>query len=185
MNKRLFVPTFILIVLAFFFSGCVKQSIQTTPDSSLNISTMQIKSSAFDHNAPIPSKYTCDGENISPPLTISDIPENTVSLAIIADDPDAPGGTWVHWVVWNIDPETSEIEEGQVPLHAIEGYTSFESNGYGGPCPPSGTHRYFFKVYALDTMLKLHPNSNKTILETAMKKHILDETRLIGTYSRS
>ena len=129
----------------------------------------------------IPSKYTCDGYNVNPPLNIRGILEGTKSLVLIVDDPDAPIGTWVHWVVWNIPPK-GEIGEDSVP--GTEGLNDFRKHSYGGPCPPSGTHRYFFKVYALDTKLDLKRNSRKRDVERAMKGHILAQGQLVGLYSR-
>jgi Raf kinase inhibitor-like YbhB/YbcL family protein len=143
---------------------------------------LSIKSSAFENNKLIPSKYTCDGEDTSPPLTVAAIPDGTKSLALILDDPDAPMGTWVHWVVWNIPP-INKIDAHTVP--GIEGINSFRKHSYGGPCPPSGTHRYFFKVYGLDTKLNLNPNSMKEDLEKAMQGKILAEGQLIGLYRRT
>lgn len=145
---------------------------------------MEISSPAFAHNNAIPVQYTCDGANVSPPLAIGGVPKEVKSLVLIHDDPDAPTGTWVHWVLWNIDPQTKEIPEGSIPQGAIEGMTSWERTGYGGPCPPSGTHRYFFKLYALDTVLDLPPSADKAQLEGAMKAHILAQTELLGLYSR-
>ncbi|MEK7790510.1 MAG: YbhB/YbcL family Raf kinase inhibitor-like protein [Deltaproteobacteria bacterium] len=145
---------------------------------------MKLESTAFKHNDRISPKYTCDGDNVNPSLKISDIPQNAKSLALIMDDPDAPMGTWVHWTIWNIDPKISSIAENSIPSKSTEGITSFKSVGYGGPCPPSGTHRYFFKLYALDTTLSLQSSSDKKKLEDAMKNHILAETQLIGLYSR-
>lgn len=145
--------------------------------------TMRIQSLAFTHNQQIPSKYTCDGENINPPLTFSDIPEGAKSLALINDDPDAPVGTWIHWTVWNIPPQTKEVKENGKP-EGVEGTTSFGKPGYGGPCPPSGTHRYFFKLYALDTILELNTSATKQDLEEAMAGHILAQGELIGLYAR-
>jgi len=145
---------------------------------------MKITSSAFEQNQSIPSKYTCDGENINPPLSVSGVPENAQSLALIFDDPDAPAGTWIHWVVWNIDPKTAEIPENSAPAEATEGTTSFGKPGYGGPCPPSGEHRYFFKLYALDTKLDLDLSAGADRLEAAMKGHVLAEAELMGVYSR-
>lgn len=150
---------------------------------------MKITSTAFQHNGNMPGKYTCDGENISPPLSINDIPAQAKSLALIVDDPDAPIGTWVHWTVWNIDPNTTEIAENSVPkgiagTSAVEGMTSFGTTGYGGPCPPSGTHRYFFKLYALDTLLDLPASAKAGDIEKATSGHILDKTALIGLYKR-
>jgi len=145
---------------------------------------MKLTSSAFEHNQKIPSQYTCDGENINPPLTISDVPQNAKSLVLIMDDPDAPSGDWVHWTAWNIAPQTTEIAENSTPAGAVEGLTSFGKPGYGGPCPPSGEHRYFFKIYALDINLDLTPKNDKRELLQAMEGHILDFAELIGLYSR-
>ena len=145
---------------------------------------MKISSPAFEANQMIPLKYTCDGENINPPLQIADVPANTKSLILISDDPDAPMGTWVHWTMWNIPPETNKIGENSAPIGAVEGITSFGNKGYGGPCPPSGTHRYFFKLYALDAMLDLPQSAKAADIEKAMKGHILDKTELIGLYKR-
>jgi len=142
---------------------------------------LTITSPAFESNKPIPSKYTCDGDDVNPPLNIKEIPEETKSLVLIVDDPDAPMGTWDHWIVWNIPP-TNKIEENSVP--GTEGINDFRKHSYGGPCPPSGTHRYFFKIYALDTKLDLDPNSRKKDAEKAMKDHILAKGELVGLYSR-
>ena len=148
------------------------------------MATLKISSAAFAHNGPIPSKYTCDGADVSPPLAIENVPAGAKSLALIVDDPDAPGGTWVHWVVWNIDPSTKEVRVNAAPTGASQGMTDFRKPKYGGPCPPSGTHRYFFKLYALDTVLALAPNAGKTAVEAAMKSHILAQTELIGLYAK-
>lgn len=145
---------------------------------------MKIESAAFQHNQSIPSKHTCDGQNVNPPLTFSDIPAEAKSLVLINDDPDAPAGTWVHWTVWNISPTTTQIPENSVPQGAVEGITSFRKPGYGGPCPPSGTHRYFFKLYALDRTLDLDQSATKQELEKAMEGHIVTQTELIGLYNR-
>src|SRR3989344_7681790 len=145
---------------------------------------MKIKSLAFEHNGSIPSKYTCDGENVSPPLTIEAVPEHTKSLVLIVDDPDAPSKTWVHWVVYNIDPSIRTIEKNTVPEGSVLGITDFCSPGYDGPCPPRDTHRYFFKLYALDTVLTRSEDINKENVEHAMDGHILDQAELIGLYKR-
>ncbi len=145
---------------------------------------MKIESSAFQHNQFIPSQYTCQGQNINPQLTFSDVPQNTKSLVLIMDDPDATVGTWVHWTVWNINPQTKEITENNNFPGAIEGITNFGKPGYGGPCPPSGTHRYFFKLYALDTTLSIESKNSKEDLEEAMEGHILEKAELVGKYSR-
>lgn len=145
---------------------------------------MQIISSAFSHKQPIPKKYTCDGDDVSPPLTFSDVPKGAKSLVLINDDPDAPAGTWVHFTLWNIPPDTREIAEGSVPVGAVEGMQSWGRTGYGGPCPPSGVHRYFFKLYALDTTLDLPPSTDAKALAQAMEGHILARTEFVGLYSR-
>ena len=145
---------------------------------------MKIESPVFKNNELIPTKYTCQGEDINPPLKISAVPQSTKSLALIIDDPDAPVGTWVHWLLWNIPPETAEIGENSVPPGATEGQTDFGQPGYGGPCPPSGTHRYFFKLYALDTELSLAAGASKKELEAALRGHILEQAELIGLYKK-
>jgi Raf kinase inhibitor-like YbhB/YbcL family protein len=142
---------------------------------------LTVKSPAFENNKLIPSKYTCDGEEVSPPLTVEGIPEKTKSLALIMEDPDAPAGLFIHWLVWNIPP-TNEIQENSVP--GTEGLNTNKKNSYHGPCPPGGTHRYYFKVYALDTHLNLSAFSEKEVLENAMQNHILAHGELIGLYRR-
>ncbi len=149
-----------------------------------DMGTLKLSSSAFKHNDSIPSKYTCDGADVNPPLVIENAPLSAKSLALIVDDPDAPAGNWVHWVVWNIDPTTNEIRENTVPSGALQGINDFRRRDYGGPCPPSGTHRYFFKLYALDMMLSLGPKANKAELERAMKGHVIAQSELIGLYKR-
>jgi Raf kinase inhibitor-like YbhB/YbcL family protein len=144
---------------------------------------LSVKSPAFENNKPIPVKYTCDGANVNPPLTVDGVPEETKTLVLIVDDPDAPMGTFDHWVVWNIPPTTQKIEENTVP--GTEGINTYRKHAYRGPCPPYGTHRYFFKVYALDTQLDLKTNSSKRDVEKAMKGHTLAEGELIGLYSRN
>ena len=143
---------------------------------------LSVSSSAFENNKLIPAKYTCDGDDVNPPLTIEGTPAETKSLVLIVDDPDAPTGTWDHWVVWNIPP-TNRIEENTVT--GTEGLNTDRQHSYGGPCPPWGTHRYFFKVYALDTLLDLSPNSSKKDVEKAMQGHVLAKGELIGLYRRS
>lgn len=145
---------------------------------------LKISSPVFSHNDKIPAKYTCDGNDINPPLKIDGIPGPSKSLALIVDDPDAPAGTWVHWVVWNISPGTAEIKEHSVPENSVQGVNDFKKHEYGGPCPPWGQHRYFFKLYALDTVLKISPDSKKAVLEKAMKGHIISQAELTGLYKR-
>ncbi len=149
---------------------------------AVDFKQLKVKSTAFQENEMIPGKYTCEGVNISPPLDIDHIPEEAKCLALVVDDPDAPNGDWVHWIVWNI-PVTHHIKENNV--HGIEGMNDFRQQKYGGPCPPSGTHRYFFKVYALDALLDLPAHSNKMQLEKAMSEHILAFGELIGLYKKT
>ena len=145
---------------------------------------MKIISLAFGHAESIPSKHTCDGENLSPPLTIAGVPDGAKSLVLIVEDPDAPSGDFTHWLVWNINPATSAVEEGAAPAGAVEGMTDFGRQGYGGPCPPSGEHRYFFKLFALDTTLAFSPLTQKKELVEAMRGHILSQVELMGRYSQ-
>jgi len=145
----------------------------------------KLTSPAFNYGGQIPSKYTCDGEDINPHLVIRGVPAGSKSLALVMDDPDAPGGTWVHWVVWDIPPETAEIKEHSAPFGSGQGLSSWGKNGYGGPCPPSGTHRYFFRLHALDTKLKLPLDSTVQDLERGMEGHIVGTTELMGTYART
>lgn len=147
--------------------------------------TLTISSPAFNHGEAIPVRYTCDGAHASPPLVIGKIPPKALTLALIMDDPDAPMGTWVHWVVWNIPPQTREISDNGLPLGSSQGINDWKRNSYGGPCPPSGTHRYYFRLYALDTPLQLAPSTTKTDLEQAMRGHILARGELMGTYRRN
>lgn len=150
---------------------------------------IRVQSSTFSEGGAIPRQYTCDGEDISPPLSWSGVPEGAKSLALICDDPDAPGKTWVHWVLFNLPPSMTELPEG-VPARedvrggGLQGTNDFRKVGYGGPCPPSGTHRYVFKLSALDTEVRLAPGATKADLERAMKGHILAEGALTGKYSR-
>jgi len=152
--------------------------------------SMQISSSAFLAGETIPKKFTCDGPDVSPKLTWNDPPANTKSFALIMDDPDAPVGTWVHWVLYDLPPETAELAEGvakqeQLSSGARQGRNDFGKIGYGGPCPPPGKpHRYFFKLYALDAKLNLKAGATKPQLESAMKRHILAQAELIGKYAR-
>ena len=148
-----------------------------------SLTELSVKSPVFEHKKPIPRKYSCDGEEVNPPLTVTGIPLAAKSLVLVVDDPDAPRGTFDHWVVWNI-PASGKIEENTVP--GTEGLNSAGKRGYVGMCPPSGTHRYFFTVYALDTTLALKPESTgKKDLERAMQRHVLAKGELIGLYSRS
>ena len=175
------------IQILIFIISCTqqqeKQKNQIETNKLPKVINMKLTSLAFGNNGAIPSEFTCDGADISPSLTISEVPNNAKSLALIMDDPDAPVETFVHWVVWNIPPNSKEIKRGAEP-DGMQGKTDFRKLGYGGPCPPSGTHRYFFKLYALDTTLNLPQGSTKKDLERAMQGHIIEKTQLIGMYRR-
>jgi hypothetical protein len=183
--KPLF-PVIFLIVI--FITACSTKTqkeeiIQKNIELTGGVVKMKLTSPAFENNKEIPSEHTCDGANILPELNIEYVPENAKSLALIMDDPDAPSGTWVHWVVWNIPPDTKTIAKGTEP-QGVQGTTSFGKQGYGGPCPPFGTHRYFFKLYALDTTLDLKEGSTKEALEAAMDGHVIEKAELMGNYKR-
>jgi hypothetical protein len=143
---------------------------------------LKVSSPAFGYNEMIPVKYTCDGINVSPPLDIENIPNDANCLALVVDDPDAPSGTWLHWLVWNI-PVTHHIKENEI--HGVQGLNDFRQHRYDGPCPPSGTHRYFFKIYALDAVLDLAAHIKKQEFEKAMSEHIIAFGELMGLYKRN
>ncbi|ACM18703.1 phosphatidylethanolamine-binding protein [Geotalea daltonii FRC-32] len=145
---------------------------------------MKISSPAFTDSQSIPDRYTCNGNNISPPLRFENIPARAKSLALIVDDPDAPAGTWTHWIVWNMSPRTRELAENAAPREAIVGKNDFYHNSYGGPCPPSGTHRYFFRLYALDAVLQTAGHATRAELEKALQPHIIETAELMGTYQK-
>ena len=150
---------------------------------------MILTSSAFGEGELIPSRYTCDGANVSPPLEWQGVPDNARSLALIVEDPDAPSGTFVHWVLYHLPSSAGELPEGVTPSEvtktgAIEGRNDFHKIGYGGPCPPGGTHRYFFRLYALNAVVQLHTGATGKELESAMKGRIADEAQLMGRYAR-
>jgi hypothetical protein len=206
MEKRTIIIVFLIATLAVFLFGCnninqIKTNqansgnnlennaiIVTDDNNSNNLEvknmTLTIQSDAFENNGMIPSKYTCKGSNVNPPLQILGIPKGAKSLALIVDDPDAPSGDWVHWVVFNINPKTTSINENSVPSGAILGRNDFSKILWGGPCPPSGTHRYFFKLYALDSMLLLARGATKSELLIAMDGHIIEKTELVGLFKK-
>ena len=145
---------------------------------------MKITSKAFESSRSIPKKYTCRGEDVNPPLEFQEISKDAKSLVLIVDDPDASMGTWSHWIVWNIKPDIGGIDENGMPENSIAGSNDFGKNDYGGPCPPSGTHRYFFRIYALDELLGLEPSANRTDLERAMSGHVMDYGELVGLFAK-
>jgi Raf kinase inhibitor-like YbhB/YbcL family protein len=146
-------------------------------------SSISITSPAFESGGDIPAKFTCKGANGSPPLQLKGVPNETKSLVLIVEDPDAPSGLFTHWIAWNIDPKTTEIAENSAPAGAIQGVNDFGKRNYGGPCPPSGTHRYFFRIFALDTKLELKANARRAELDAAIRGHVLAQGELMARYS--
>lgn len=177
----------LILALLCICTGCTQPPNDTPAGSAMSI---ELTCSAFQPGATIPKQYTGDGDDTSPPLHWSEPPKGTQSLALICDDPDAPVGTWVHWVLFNLPAETRELEEGvptteTLPSGGKQGKNDFGNIGYGGPAPPKGKpHRYFFKLYALDRALDLSPGATKAQLVKAMKGHILGEGQLVGKYGR-
>lgn len=147
------------------------------------VSIMNISSPAFQEGEAIPTQYSRNGDDKSPPLAFRDVPANAQSLALIVDDPDAPKGTFTHWTVFDIDPKTEEVGENQVPANAREGANDWKQPAYGGPQPPSGEHRYFFKLFALDTKLNLPRGARRREIQQAMEGHIIEQAQLIGRFS--
>lgn len=145
---------------------------------------LKFTSPVFENNASIPEKYTCDGLNVSPPFNIEGVSDLAQSLVLIVEDQDADQGIWSHWLLWNIDPKTTEIHENSLPMGATVGMNDFKDIGWGGPCPPTGNHQYQFKLFALDTILHLESGSTKEQLEDAMLGHVIEHAELNGYYSR-
>lgn len=188
MNKKILLLIAVIILL-YGFRRKNQTEIALGDESMTTTKTLTITSSAFKESEMIPSKYTCDGKNISPPLEWEIAPQGTQSFALISDDPDAPMGTWIHWVMWNIPAETNELPENVQQTKELtdgtkQGLNSSHKYGYTGPCPPSGTHRYYFKLYALDKTLELKGDVTKEQLLDAMEGHILAESSLMGKYQR-
>lgn len=152
---------------------------------SMEYMNFRLTSKVFKEHQSIPIKYGCNGENISPPLEWEGAPPETKSFVLIVEDPDAPSKVWSHWIVYNIPASIHESKEGKPPKDALEGINDFGDIGYGGPCPPSGTHRYFFKLYSLNRLLDLDQGATKQEVEKAIQNHILKETQLMGTYTSS
>lgn len=164
-------------------AGALAIALATVVSFAAGGGKMKITSSAFQEGGNIPSKFTCDGGDTSPTLHIVDVPSGAKSLALVVDDPDAPGGLFTHWVVWNISPQTATVSEGSAPK-GVQGANDFGKSGYGGPCPPSGTHRYYFKIFALDRELNLPAGAKRGQLDAAMKGHVVAQGELMGRYSR-
>lgn len=178
----LFLLTIVYIIIALFIRNNAKFPVVPV---SLSQNTMKVSSSAFSDNSGIPDKYTCIGENVSPGLSIENIPAETKSLALIVEDIDAPSGVFTHWLVWAVDPGSPEFPEALTPSGSLEGKNSFGKIGYGGPCPSSGTHHYIFRVFALNSLIDLSPGSTRKDLENAIEDKIITESRLLGIYSKN
>lgn len=172
---------FVLILIFWGFGTMLK--LHNDGLGKIKEGNMKLKT-VFENNENIPSKYTCDGEDIAPVLTIIEAPKDVKSFALIVDDPDAPMGTWVHWVLYNLPADTTKIDSTNLPKDTQQGMTDFGKIGWGGPCPPNGQHRYFFKLYGLDSTVDLMPGATKAQVENAIKKHIIEEAQLIGLYKR-
>lgn len=185
-------PAILTLALVTFLLGCGKAPRPAVPQPVIqqeNKMGFKLTSTAFQEGQSVPRQYTCDGVNVSPPLEWSGAPSSAKTFAIICDDPDAPGGTWVHWVLYNLPADRIGLVESvpateKVPGDGLQGTNDFQKIGYGGPCPPSGTHRYFFKLYALDAELALKSGATKAELLKAMEGHVLGQTQLMGTYRR-
>jgi Raf kinase inhibitor-like YbhB/YbcL family protein len=186
MQKKILVALLILMAVSGLIAakGAVKKKGAAMP-------SIVVDSPAFGQKQPIPQRYTCDGEDMSPPLAWKNVPPGSKSIVLISDDPDAPSGDWVHWVVYDLSPEIDSLPEHIATTDTIlggkgkQGRNDFRRIGYGGPCPPSGTHRYFFKIYALDMLLDLPAGKSKKEIEHAMKGHVVAQGELIGTYQRT
>ena len=178
------------LLLALIASACGGEDGKPAIEREVAPVSIEVTSTAFTEGSAIPVRHTCDGEDVSPPLSWSGVPQETRSLALISDDPDAPGGTWVHWVYYAIPADANGLPEGiadteALPDGAMQGRNDFKRTGYGGPCPPKGSpHRYMFKLYALDVPLDLAPGATKSELLGAMDGHILAQGQLMGTYQR-
>lgn len=181
--KKIILFLFFIIGLLLFMIVFKPFNLSTIQPLNQKESNMKLTSD-FKHNENIPSKYTCDGQGLAPELIISEIPPNTQEFVLIVDDPDAPMGTFVHWLVYNIPANTTKIDNKNLPSVAKQGMTDFGKIGWGGPCPPSGTHRYFFKLYAIDKKLDLPAGITKSELEKAIKDKVIEKTELIGLYKR-
>lgn len=171
----------VILIASLTLLCCQQSRTQTKANDALDRGGLTVTSSAFGDHQAIPALYTCDGRDAFPPLSIAGAPQGAKSLAIIFDDPDAPGGTWTHWVAWNIPPQSTSIADANV---GVTGRNSWGKNGFGGPCPPGGEHRYVFHVYALDSMLDLGADAGADALRSSVEKHVVASGELVGVYSR-
>jgi Raf kinase inhibitor-like YbhB/YbcL family protein len=188
-TRRRLLAVLCLLVLIGCRSEVSPSSVPPSEATTTRHAGLTLTSPAFEEGAPIPVKYTCDGEDISPPLEWRDPPTSTASFALVVDDPDAGATTWIHWVIYDLPAEVRQLREGvptegRLPSGAAQGQNSWPKIGYGGPCPPSGTHRYFFSLYALDTLLGADAGLTQSELLQAMEGHLLAQAQLMGTYAR-
>lgn len=186
MKKIILIPALIVIFIIVFgiLFAILKSNNNKSHLGKIKEGNMKL-TTVFADGDKIPSQYTCDGEDLAPELKISQVPEGAKSLVLIVDDPDAPMGIWVHWLLYNIPTDTTEIDANNLPKGTKSGITDFGRVGWGGPCPPSGTHRYFFKLYAVDKTLDLLPGATKAQLEAEIKDHVIEKSELIGLYKRN
>ena len=183
MKKNILIISLIFLVITVAFGKKINHSTFTKHYSLAKEGNMKL-TTVFEHNGSIPSEYTCDGKDLAPVLNVSEVPVSAKELVLIVDDPDAPMGTWVHWVLYNIPVNTAKIDNKNLSKEIKQGMTDFGRIGWGGPCPPSGTHRYFFKLYAVDKTLNLPLGATKSQVEKEIKGHIIEKTELIGLYKR-
>lgn len=189
-KRKIFLLWGVQLLFALTLATCSNDDAAETSHEEGTAMSIQLTSSAFGHEKPIPARYTCQGDDTSPDLAWTGTPAGTQAFALIMDDPDAPRGTWVHWVIVNLPAGVTSLAEGiesddDLPGGAVHGKNSWGRSDYGGPCPPSGTHRYFFKLYTLDAALDLSPGASKEQALKAMEGHILAEGQLMGTYKKS
>jgi hypothetical protein len=175
---------FILIILIILSLAVFLKYDRVEEQQLINNIFMDLTSDFFEDGEALSQQFTCDGENVNPPLSISGVPEETETLAIIVTDPDAPAGIWSHWIVFNISPDTDELDENSVPTGASQGVNDFGNMGWGGPCPSEGEHHYVFTLYALDSDLDLPEGADREAVIAAMEGHILEQAELTGVYSR-
>lgn len=185
MDKKIIIGILIVaLVIVGIIIFCSTQRSKPELLKIKEIDSMRLTSIAFENNQNIPVRYTCDGKNISPPLQISEVSNQAKSLVLIVDDPDSPSGSFTHWVLWNIDPSVSIIEEGKIPEGSLQGVNDFRERSYGGPCPTTGMHHYHFRLYALSEKVNIDSHSTKEDVENEISSFVFDKAELIGLYQR-
>jgi Raf kinase inhibitor-like YbhB/YbcL family protein len=182
-NVLIIIAVLIIIIVGIYLLFPKKSNPPEVKKPTITTTVFSLSSPVFEQNGLMPKEYTCDGANISPPLSINNVPADTMSMLLLIDDIDTPQATWVHWLLWNIPSTTKEIGANSVPVGSVVGLNSFGNNTYGGPCPSSGRHRYVFRLYALDTLMTIDKKSHKQDAIDAANTHILGEAELTGIYS--